>query len=1139
MALMIESVSRWLAQIGLSQYSDSFAENAIDLQILQYLTDDDLKELGVGPLGHRKTMLKAIGKLSDDEEASRISASTTTPDGPGKQYPVGGLAAWQRHPGERKPVTLLFADITGSTALTEKLDAELTHELIYGAIQKMCEVVEECRGTVCRFMGDGVMAMFGAPKANEFHAIDACRASLRMLEVVETYASKVSGEATERIRIRVGLHSGEVVVLTVGDGDRIEYDASGPAVPIAARMEQNARPGTVLITAATYQLVAHRIEVKQLDPVKVKGISEPQTVYLLRQVLSVEEAPRSQLTRFVGRQGEINQFRSILETCIDTREGQTLVVRGEPGIGKTRLVEEFSRIASNKGAHVHRTRVLDFGAGRGQDAIRSLVRGLLGMTSEDPATARVAVESAIREALTPDQAVYLNDLLDLAQPAKLRGVYDAMDSATRNYGKRSVVSGLVKARCRDRPLLIVVEDLHWASPLTLAHVSNLCRTVCECSAILIATTRIDGDPLDRAWRSTTEGSPLFTLDLGPLRRRDSMEIIGEYMQLNGEIAERCAERAAGNPLYLEQLIHSAASESIEVLPDSIQSLILTRIDKLDDTDKIAIQAASVIGQRFTLDCLQSLLGDTGFDCSRLLEEGLIRRDENQLQFNHALTREGVYASLVKTQRKAFHSAASTYFEESDPILYAEHLARAGDPRAAEAYLEAARAQSSMYRVEAALDLIESALNETPPLATRHSALCFKGELLQISGQREASIAVWRDAVASAPSGEERCTALIGIASCLRLSSDHEEALAILDEAEREGGDNITALTRSRMHNLRGNLYFPTGMLTRCENHHQLAMEYAIKADSDEARANALSGLADVAYLHGRLITSEKLFRQCVDLCRVHGFGRIEAANTAMMAISSNYLLDLKKSEKLALDGLRFARQVGNRRGEMTSLRGLMVTLRLSGQWAGIGDLVEQYSNLNKVMGMRSWNGFCEHSKAVYLFATGDIEAAMRSAEKAIKMDKENAVHFNLCRALGTLALLLQDEDETRAVLSEADHYLDRDLVSHSYLWFYRDGIWAACKLRDWDLVERYADELEAYTIKEPLPFSSYYVSQARTLVALARNVRDEPALALLRNLSDQASESGLQMDAKALTLVADDITEHKELRFPGIKQIVM
>ena len=448
---MVDSVTDWLERLGLGQYAEAFVENAIEWTHLPDLNHETLQAVGVKAVGHRMTILAAVASLSEEQ-------SVAVPRGSVAAEPHEGLAAWERHPGERKPVTMLFADITGSTALTEKLDAEETHSLLYGATQCMCQAVENNRGTVCRFMGDGVMAMFGAPVASEHHAVDACEAALEMQQAVRDYADDTEARHGSGLQIRVGLHSGEVVVLTVGEGDKVEYDASGPTVPIAARMEQVAAPGEVYITSATHSLAARRIETDPLEPVSVKGISESVPVFALRRVRSAEEARADRArTPFVGRRGELIQFRGMLEACIEEGYGQTVYIRGEPGIGKTRLVEEFAKIAAEKGVSTHRGLVLPFGVGKGQDAIRSLVRSLIGIApgGGKDERQRAANKTLDDGRLEPGQAVFLNDLLDLPQSTEQRALYDAMDNATRNEGKQRVASKLLAATGTIQPVLTI------------------------------------------------------------------------------------------------------------------------------------------------------------------------------------------------------------------------------------------------------------------------------------------------------------------------------------------------------------------------------------------------------------------------------------------------------------------------------------------------------------------------------------------------------------------------------------------------------------------------------------------------------------------------------------------------------------
>ena len=344
---MPDDVAKWLEELDLGEYVAAFAEHAIDKEVLPDLADVDLEKVGV-KLGHRKKLLKAIAALAA-EKAPAPALSSEKPTAPPPHEVDETLAAWERHPGERKPVTVLFADITGSTALTEKLDAEETYELLYGATQRMCAAVEDNRGTVCRFMGDGVMAMFGAPLGSERHALEACRAALDIQARLDDYSKALQTSHGKGLQARVGLHSGEVVVLGVGiDPDHPEYDASGPTVPLAARMEQAAEPGRVLMTNATRMLAGDLVESDAHVPVTVKGLLEPVAVCVLRGIRS--GGTRGETHRpFVGRRAELAQFRGVLGACLDSHHGQSVFVRGDAGIGKTRVVEQFMRLAEESG----------------------------------------------------------------------------------------------------------------------------------------------------------------------------------------------------------------------------------------------------------------------------------------------------------------------------------------------------------------------------------------------------------------------------------------------------------------------------------------------------------------------------------------------------------------------------------------------------------------------------------------------------------------------------------------------------------------------------------------------------------------------------------------------------------------------
>ncbi len=215
--------------------------------------------------------------------------------------------------------------------------------------------------------------------------------------------------------------------------------------------------------------------------------------------------------------------------------------------------------------------------------------------------------------VAPDRHVFLNDLLDLPQPLELRVVYDAMDNAVRNRGKRETVAALVRAASAMVPRLLVVEDVHWADALILAQLATVAATVAECPAVLVVTSRPEGDPLDAAWRARTGNAPLMTVDLGPLRPAEALELAGTFLATTDGRARACVERAQGNPLFLEQLLRHAEEGAGEGVPDTVRSLVLARTDRLETVDRRALQAASVLGQRVPPDALRHLLEDPGYD----------------------------------------------------------------------------------------------------------------------------------------------------------------------------------------------------------------------------------------------------------------------------------------------------------------------------------------------------------------------------------------------------------------------------------------------------------------------------------------------------------------------------------------------
>ncbi len=1111
---MSVSISAWLQGLGLEQYAELFEANDIDWDLLADIDQQTLKEIGIHSVGHRIRILKAIGNLqapAADEAATVVSPEINPPG--------ADITAWQRKPGERKPVTMLFADLVGSTALTEQLDAEEAHDLLYRALQRMCHAVENNNGTVCRFMGDGIMAMFGAPLASERHALEACRAALEMQAGIAEYASGLGGELQDAVRIRVGLHSGEVVVLEVGDDpQKPEYDASGPTVPLAARMEQTAAPGSILITADTRALAGAAIGAREHPPVSVKGFSEPVEVFELERVLSAAESAQATTARpIIGRRSELAQFRGLLESCVDENSGQCLHVRGEAGIGKTRLIGEMTRLAQSRDYLAHKALVLDFGTGRGQGAIPSLVKSLLGANENagEPERARAVERAADDGLLRGDERVFVNDLLDLEQPLELKTLYDAMDLETRKQGKRAVLAELVRRQAERAPRIIVIEDLHWADAATLEYLSRIAAAAAESTVLLVFTSRVEGDPIDEKWRGAAAGIPIVTWDLRPLRREECLQMVAAFTNPDVAHIERCIERADGNPLFLEQLLLSSPAAGGRI-PDSIKSLVMARMDQLPGEDKRALQAAAVLGQRFDLEDLHFLVDDSDYDCGSLIERQLIKPEGPFYLFVHALIQEGAYASLLKAQRTALHSKAAAWYRVRDAELHAVHLDQAGDSGAADAYLAAGRERFAAYRPDRALELARRGI-EIAPASQRFVLKCLEGELLRATGATAESIEVFRAATEIAGSDVERCRALVGLAEGLAIIEAHDELRRVLAGAE-DIARNIDAwLELATIDQLRGGMYFFQGEDEKCLAACNNSLECARKTDTPEVVARALSGLADAMYCRGRFSSANRYYSECIDFSRQHGLGRVLAANLSMRGYTFRYRNDPESALRDYREALDLAVRTRHLRAEsVASYAGLY--LAEMGEPQEGEALLRRGLALSISLGSTLLQGAALTALSRLILNIGEPAEALALARESILLlrNSESGMAFRGASALGALALATDDDDERHAALDEGRTLLQSGSMGHNHFNFCEDGIDSCLRAGEWDEVEKFAQHLQDYTHEESLPYSDFLIARAQALAAFGRGERGEAIAAKLQQLRDQAVSIKLFFQVPAL-----------------------
>jgi len=1090
-------IEAWLSGLNLEKYITIFVEAEIDLLALPHLTDEDLKELGL-PLGPRRKVSEAIKLLDGGVVESLTVASGNAPTSPAQTQ------------AERRQVTILFADIVGYTRMSSEVDAEEIHKILGKFFDTADAIIREFGGTVDKHVGDSVMAVFGAPTAHSDDPSRAVHAALAIHKAMPEL-SKLAGR---EIVVHIGIANGQVVASGVG-GDA-HYTVTGESVNLASRLTDAAGSGETLLSHGIQRVLSSSFELKDYGGLSVKGIAKPVQAYLLQGLRSAAENREGR--PFIARQAELQQVTGIFKACIETGAGQLVYIRGEAGIGKTRLTEELEQISYGLGFKCHRALVLDFGVGKEQDAISTIVRSFLSIPAASETDVRI---EAVRQAcsigpLNSTQTVYLNDILDIPQPLELRSIYDAMDNARRSQGKRETVAALINCLSGNCPLFLLVEDIHWADEIVLDYLMEIARTIVDHPVILVVTSRIEGDPLDQNWRTQTAMTPLATIDLRPLRHEDAMAFAADYLDTTTLFAQSCIKRADGNPLFLEQLLRSAEEVGEDQVPGSVQSIVQARLDSLEGTDKQAIQIASVLGQRFSLDDLRHLLNDQNYSCKGLIEHFLVRPEGEGFLFSHALVREAVYSSLLKTYSAEHHRAAAAWYGNREPVLRAKHLDRANDKQAAVAYLDAARIHTADLHFNSALELADRGLELSETADAKCDLLCLRGDVLRILGETDTSIIAYQTALDLASNDMRQCSSLIGMAEGLRITDKQKLALEALEKAEKLATENQLLPECAHIHYLRGNIYFPLGNIDGCLAEHEKSLSLARKIGSTEAEALALGGLGDADYLRGHMRSARDQFQACVNICQQHGYGRIEVPNRSMIGWSRIHLMELSEAREDAWATVEMAREVNHRRAEFLGINLVgLIELEL-GNYKQARNYLEQALEIARMIGTDNFAANAIYMLARVLSAQGKIAEARDIIQEAEQLLRKVGMTFVGPTVLAVKAALSDDADERQNALAEAEDILDSGCVAHNNMWFPNITLDIHLQHNNWSEVERQATRLEAFTNEQPLAWADFMIARGRALAAWGRGERNDDLVVEITRLHDQANQAGLMHALPAL-----------------------
>jgi class 3 adenylate cyclase/tetratricopeptide (TPR) repeat protein len=601
--------------------------------------------------------------------------------------------------GERKQVTVLFADLKGSMELLADRDPEEARELLDPVLERMMEAVHRYEGTVNQVMGDGIMALFGAPVAHEDHAVRACYAALDMQGAIRRYADEVWRTHGITVKIRVGLNSGEVVVRAIGSDLRVDYTAVGQTTHLAARMEQLAAPGTVLLTADTLRLAEGYVTAKPLGPVPVKGLEAPMEVYELTGAgplrSRLHAAAARGLTRFVGREGELDHLRQALGRAA-AGHGQVVAIVGEPGVGKSRLVWEVTHSYRVHGWLVLHAGSVSYGKATSYLPVIDLLKGYFAI--EDRDGPRAVQEKLTGKLLTLDRALEacLPALLSLLDVPTDDPQWSALDPPQRRRRTLDAVKRLLLRESQVRPLLVIFEDLHWIDSETQALLDALVESLPAARMLLLVNYRPE---YQAPWGSRTSYTQLRLDPLAPEHAGELLvTLLGTDTALE-PLKRALTARTEGNPFFLEESVRTLVETgalagergayrlarplpSIQV-PATVQAVLAARIDRLRPEDKTLLQTASVIGKDVPLALLRAMAelaeGDLHAAIGRLqgaefLYEASLFPDL-EYTFKHALTHDVAYGSLLQDRRRALHARIVATIERLYPDRLAEHVER--------------------------------------------------------------------------------------------------------------------------------------------------------------------------------------------------------------------------------------------------------------------------------------------------------------------------------------------------------------------------------------------------------------------------------------------------------------------------------
>jgi class 3 adenylate cyclase/tetratricopeptide (TPR) repeat protein len=963
--------------------------------------------------------------------------------------------------GERKSVTVLFCDLVGSTGLAERLGAERMHALVNAFFETALAEVHRYEGTVNQFLGDGFMALFGAPLAHEDHARRAALAALGVARALSDHPAVVAPGTEIPLTVRMGLHTGFVVVGMIGDNLRMDYTAIGDTTNLAARLQQLAEPGAILASEATWRAVEGYIRGERVGPVQVKGRSEPVVVVRLLGVGSrrspLEGLDPQGLSQFVGRDRELETLLALFAAVEESR-GQAVGIVGEPGVGKSRLLLEFRHRLAGRRATYLQGRCLSYGAAIPYVPVADIVRANFGLAETDPPEAVAEkVLAGLREVgLDPGEgAPYLVRLLGGRDAG---GSLEALGPEVIKARTFETLRQMCLRGSRRAPLVLEIEDLHWVDRTSEEYLTFLAESLVGVPILLVATYRPGYRP---PW---SDRSFATQLSLRRLAVDESLSIVRSLLpatDAGDPLAQLILDKAEGNPFFLEELARAVNDQGLAAglpVPDTVHGVLTARIDRLAEEPKRVLQTASVLGREFAPRLLAAIWDDPGPLEPHLRElarlEFLFERttgDEVVYAFKHALTQDVAEATLLPSRRRELHRRAGEALERLHPERLAELAPRlahhygeaeAWAPAATHAH-RAAEAARAVFANREALALYDQAITAAQrgelPGATRLLLHEGRADVHAVLGDFERARADYEAALGLAkepPRPLDEARILGALAGLWGGHKDYERGLSLSREAvaaTERAGDTADARRVSAEARLRvGLMELNLARMTASRRELTRALGLFREAGDAGGEGRALDALAMALMIVGELDASVAHAREALPRLAEAGDRETEASCLSNLAWALLFRGRRAEGEPSILRALEAARAIGARGQEAYAHASAGALLEPYGEWGRALAEGETALAIARELGHREWTAAALSVLGRVRRNCGDVAGARARHEEMLGIARELRTTLWLADALSELG---QDLVAAGEIADGARHLAEAIQAAHEAVQF--------------------------------------------------------------------------------------------------------